>query len=170
MLKLNSQSVDGFKAYEGGAFTVQYEKSLAPALQALHSDVRDASKSREVVIVEFARADLALALHEFDDIRSRSQVIYVSAPVTLRQARLASRATPPEVRIDGETITLNLSDNHLLPVSVQSTLYTADSLEDVKSSAHWRGRIFEINNEFEGDANVDAKINEFIKQVVNRTG
>jgi len=165
-LKLNSQSANGFKACDGGAFAVQNEKSLAPALRALHSDVREASQSGEVVIVEFARADLAAALQEFDDIRSRSQVIYVSASAALRQARLVSRAVPPEVRIDGEKITLNLSDDHLLPASVQCALYTADSLEHLKASTHWRDRIFEIDNELDGEANVDAKIRDFINGAV----
>jgi hypothetical protein len=129
-LKLNSQN-NGFKAYDGGAFAVQTEKSLVPALRALYSDVRDPSQTREVTLVEFARADLTTAHREFDEIRSRSKIVYVSAPAHLRRERLATRAAPPDVRVNGETISLKLSDNHLLPSSVESTLYAADDLERI---------------------------------------
>ena len=78
---------------------------MIPALQALYGEVRDTSQAREVTLVEFARADLAAALQVFDDIRPRSQIIYVSAPASVRQARLADRAVPPHVRVDGQTIT-----------------------------------------------------------------
>jgi hypothetical protein len=167
VLKLTPPSGNGFRAYEGGAFAVQAEKSLIPALQALHGEVRDTLQAREVTLVEFARADLAAALQVFDDIRSRSRIIYVSAPASLRQARLADRAVPPDVRVDGETITLSLSDNHLLPTGVEQTLYAADDLDRIKASAHWRDRIFEIDNEFTGSTHVDTKIGEFIELVIS---
>ena len=167
VLKLNPASGNGFRAYEGGAFSVQAEKSLIPALQALHGEVRDTSQAREVTLVEFARADLAAALQVFDDIRSRSRIIYVSAPASVRQARLADRAVPPDVCVDGQTITLSLSDNHLLPTSVERTLYAADGLDRIKASAHWRDRIFEIDNEFDGSTHVDDKIGEFIELVIS---
>ncbi len=167
VLKLNPPSQNGFRAHQGGAFAVQSEKSLLPALQALHADVRDTMQAREVTLVEFARADLAAALQVFDDIRSRSRIIYVSAPADIRQARLADRAVPPEVRMNGQTITLNLSDNHLLPTSAVRALYAADSLDRIKASPHWRGRISEIDNEFTGSTHVDAKISEFINAVIS---
>jgi hypothetical protein len=167
VLKLTPTSGTGFRAYEGGAFAVQTERSLIPALQALHGEVRDTSQAREVTLVEFARADLAAALQEFDDLRARSRIIYVSAPASVRQARLANRAVPPDVRVEGQIITLSLSDNHLLPTSVERTLYIADGLDRIKMSAHWRDRIFEIDNGFDGSTRVDAKIGEFIELIVS---
>lgn len=167
VLKLDPASGNEFQAYDGGAFGVENEKSLAPALRALHSDVRDALQAREVTLVEFARADLAAALQTFDDIRSRSHVVYVRAPTNLRQTRLADRVVPPEVRIDGQAVTLTLSDDHLLPDCVEQMLYVTDGLDRIKASALWRDRIFEIDNEFEGITHVDAKISEFIETVVN---
>jgi len=167
VLKLSPPRGNGFRAYEGGAFAVQAEKALIPALQALHGEARDSSQAREVTLIEFARADLAAALQVFDDIRSRSRIIYVSAPAGLRQARLADRAVPPDVRVDGQTITLSLSDNHLLPTGVEQTLYASDDLDRIKTSAHWRDRIFEIENEFNGSAHVDTKIREFIELVIS---
>jgi hypothetical protein len=167
VLRLSPPRGNGFRAYEGGAFAVQAEKSLIPALQALHSEARDSSQVREVTLIEFARADLAAALQVFDDIRSRSRIIYVGAPAGLRQARLADRAVPPDVRVDGQTIMLSLSDNHLLPTGVEQTLYSSDDLDRIKTSANWRDRIFEIDNEFNGSAHVDTKISEFIELVVS---
>lgn len=167
VLKLNPANGNGFRAYEGGAFVVQTEKPLIPALQALHGEVRDTSQAREVTLIEFARADLAAALQVFDDIRSRSRIIYVSAPAGVRQARLADRSVPPDLSVDGQTITLSLSDNHLLPTSVERTLYAADDVDRIKASAHWRDRIFEIDNEFDGSTHVDAKIAEFIELVIS---
>lgn len=166
VLKLTPPSSNGFKAHDGGAFTVQSEKSLAPALRALHGNVRDTSQMSEVVLVEFARADLAAALQLFDDIRPRSWVIHVSAPTDIRLARLASRAIPPDLHVDGQAITVTLSDNHLLPASAAETLYTADGLDRIQASAHWRDRIFEVNNEFEGSAHIDSKISGFIDAVL----
>jgi len=166
VLKLTPPNGNGFRAHDGGAFAVQTEKSLAPALRALHGDIRDTSQTREVALVEFARADLAAALQLFDDIRPQSWVIHVSAPADIRLARLANRAIPPDIRVDGQTITVNLSDNHLLPACAAQTLYTADGLDRIKASAHWRDRIFEINNEFDGSDYVESKISGFIDAVV----
>jgi hypothetical protein len=167
VLKLDSQNGNAFRACEGGAFTVQNEKTLAPALHALHGAVLESMRKGEVALVEFARADLATALQVFDDIRPRSRVIYVRAAEDLRQRRLAARAVPPEVRIDGHTLTLKLSDDHLLPESAQRALYTADGLDCIKkASAHWRDRIFEIDNESDGSAHVDAKLGEFIDAII----
>jgi hypothetical protein len=166
VLKLAPPNGNGFKAHDGGAFAVQSEKSLVPALRALHGDVRDTSQTREVALVEFARADLAAALQEFDEIRPQSWVIHVSAPADIRLARLANRAVPPDIRVDGETITVNLSDNHLLPACAAQTLYTVDGLDRIKASAHWRDRLFEINNEFDGCDYVDSKISGFVDAVV----
>jgi hypothetical protein len=167
VLKLDPISGTEFKAYEGGAFAVHSERSLVPALQALHGDVRDALQAREVTLVEFARGDLVAALQIFDDIRSRSHIIYVRAPASLRQARLAARVVPPEIRIDGQTVTLSLSDDHLLPERAERALYATDDLDRIKASALWGDRIFEMDNEFEGSTHVDAKINEFIDMITS---
>ncbi len=165
-LKLNPQNGNGFKAHEGGAFTVQHERTLAPALHALHSAVLDSMSRCEITLVEFARSDLAAALEVFDDIRPRSQILYIRAAPDLRQARLAARAVPPEVRVEGQVVSLKLSDDHLLPEHAGRTLYQADGLESIKASAHWRDRIFEIDNEADGHAHADAKTSEFIDSIV----
>jgi deoxyadenosine/deoxycytidine kinase len=167
LLKLSPAYGNSFRVQERGAFAVQNEKALSPALQALHADIRDSnSEAREVTLVEFARSDLTAALQEFDDIRPRAHVIYVSAPADLRQKRLADRAVPPEIRIAGETIMIDLSDNHLLPACAERSLYGSDDLDAIKVSAHWRGRVFEIENNSDGNTQVDIRIREFIDMIV----
>jgi hypothetical protein len=139
---------------------------LAPALHALHSAVLDSMSRCEITLVEFARSDLAAALEVFDGIGPRSQILYVGAAPGLRQARLAARAVPPEVRVEGQVVSLKLSDDHLLPEHAGRTLYQADGLESIKASAHWRDRIFEIDNEADGHAHADAEISDFIDSIV----
>jgi hypothetical protein len=168
VLKLDPAAGTGYKAYEGGAFTVTSEKNLKSALQALRGAVREAMGRNEVVLVEFARADLATALKDFEDIRGQAQIIYVSTPAPLRQSRLADRVMPPEITVVDETITVKLSDNHLLPPPAERSLYAADGLDVLKTSPNWRDRIFEIDNEREGDAYVDGRIAELIDGVVAR--
>jgi hypothetical protein len=148
-------------------FAVQSERMLARALRALHADIRDSSQAREVTLVEFTRADLVTALVEFDDIRPRSQLIYVNAPANVRQARLAGRTLQPETRVEGQTITVILEDSHLLSTRAERGLYASDNLDRIKASAHWRDRIFEIDNEFDGSTRVDAKIEEFIDTIIS---
>jgi hypothetical protein len=166
VFKLDAQNGNGFRAHEGGAFTIQNEKTLAPALYALHGAVLESMRESEVTLVEFARADVASALQVFDDIRPRSQVIYVRAAEGLRKTRLAARAVPPEMRIDGQALTLKLSDDHLLPESAGRALYPADGLDSIKASAHWRDRIFEIDNESDGSSHVDAELDKFIDTII----
>jgi hypothetical protein len=92
----------------------------------------------------------------------------VSTPAPLRQSRLADRVMPPEITVLDETITVKLSDNHLLPPPAERSLYAADGLDVLKTSPNWRDRIFEIDNEREGGAYVEGLIAEFIDGVVAR--
>jgi hypothetical protein len=161
-----SSPVRGFTAHGAGAFAVQSEKTLVPALQAMRAAIRDNSPAKDVTLIEFARADILAALQEYDDIRSQSQLIYVSAQAKVREERLAKRAVPPEVRVEGQQITINLSDNHLLPISAEHGLYEHDNIELVKASASWRHKLFEIDNELDGDIHVNKKIKEFIDAII----
>ena len=167
LLRTNPAAGNGFRAVDGGAFAVTSEKLLANALRTLHGDVKEAMQSAEVTVVEFARADLLTALQEFDDIRSRSRVIYVSTPSDLRQARLAKRAVPPQIRVCGNTVTVSLSDNHLLPSVAERALYTSDNVHDLKTSANWRNLICDFDNELEGSAIIDKKVEEFVHSIIS---
>lgn len=167
VLLLSPQGRTGYRAYEGGAFIASDEAALAPALRATAGAVRDSVRIREVTLVEFARADLVTALEEFDCFRLRSQVIHVAAPASLRLERLSRRAVPPEASVTGEEITLSLSDNHLLPESAEHALYSVDGIASLKASGHWRDKIFEIDNGYDGASHVADSLDKFTEKIIH---
>lgn len=157
-----------FEAYPGGAFAVREEAALKPALQALEGAVRDSLKESEVTVAEFARSDLAAALDQFDDIRARCRVIYVQASAEVRLARLSKRIEPPELSVDGRSVTVTPSDNHRLPSAVEQSLYGSDDIEQLERSPHWRDRIVRIENDIDdGGVKINAKIDELIASVID---
>jgi hypothetical protein len=167
MLKLNPPRGNGDRAHEGGAFAVREEGVLAPALRALATETRSGTPSSEVTLVEFARADLVFALQEFAEAAPWARVIHVSAPEELRLARLNRRVTPPEVRVDGNTIKLKVSDNHLLPSVAERSLYGFDHVEELKKAHRWRDKIFEIDNSLDdAGSNIEAGLTDFIETVI----
>ena len=167
VLRIDQPSRNGYKAYDGGAFIAKDEATLAPALRTLERAVRESLQDYEVTLVEFARAELVAALREFESVRCRSQVIHVSAPAGLRLARLSNRAMPPEINVVLDTITLNLSDNHLLPSLAEQTLYATDRIDVLKASPQWRNRIFEIDNGTDGETRIESILDQFIQKVLN---
>lgn len=157
----------GFEACPGGAFVVSEEAALKPALQALDGAVRDSLKESEVTLAEFARSDLSAALDQFDDIRICCRIIYVQAPAQLRSARLNKRIEPPELSVDGKSVTVTPSDNHRLPSTAERSLYANDDIEQLERSPHWRGRILRIDNDVDdGGIKINAKIDEFIAGLI----
>ena len=167
-IKLEPHRGAGFEAYPGGAFAVREEAALKPALQALNGAVRDSLKEAEVTVAEFARSDLTAAFDQFDDIRSRCRIIYVQAPAQLRSARLNKRIEPPELIVDGRSVTVTPSDNHRLPSTAERSLYTTDDIKQLERSPHWRGRILRIDNDLDdGGAKINVKIDEFMASVID---
>jgi dephospho-CoA kinase len=170
LLQLEPARGAGFKAHRGGAFAVSDEDALRPALQALSQAVRDSLKDSEseVTIAEFARSDLVAALGEFDEIRSRSRVIYVRAPAELRSVRLNRRAEPPESEIDGNSVTFTLSDNHMLPTTAEQSLYARDDIDELARAQRWRGRITRIDNDIDdGGGKIDDSLTEFVTEMID---
>ncbi|WBB97768.1 hypothetical protein O7543_15365 [Solwaraspora sp. WMMA2080] len=169
LLKLEGTTTGGFTPYPGGAFTVGSESVLTPALRALANVVRNTLNESEVTLVEFARSDLVRALYEFDDIRSRSQVLYVTAPAELRATRLRRRAEPPESRIDGGTLSLVLPDNHLLPSIAEQGLYGSDDSHQLARHLRWRGRVHQIDNSIDdGGQRAQGSLDRFVSQIVDQ--
>src|SRR5262245_12190656 len=116
----------GFSAERGGAFKVDNEVYLRPALHALAARVWVNRTATKITIVEFARSDIAAALREFgEDILLRSQLIYISADQETRLRRLHARAEPPRIQIADLAISVVVSDDHRLPSSAESSLYDA---------------------------------------------
>jgi len=168
LIKLDKRGI-GFQPYTGGAFMVQDEATLQPALQALAQAVRGSVQESEITLVEFARADLVAALEEFGELRTRSHVIHVEASPSLRESRLIRRAEPPESVIDADSVRLTLSDNHLLPSTVERSLYGEDDIKQLKKSPRWRDRTAEIENDIDDDGQrVNASVQAFIDRVVDR--
>ena len=168
-LKLDPARTTGFRAFDGGAFTVRDESILRPALSALAGAVRESVQENDVTLVEFARSDLVGALRVLDAANFPAQIIYVSSSPELRGERLRRRAVPPEDDIGGQSISIRLSDNHLLPSVAERTLYSLDGLHELKSAPRWRHHIFEIDNNVDDDgARVAAQLEEFTDRIVAR--
>ncbi|MER6664980.1 hypothetical protein ABT256_10545 [Amycolatopsis japonica] len=108
----------GFSAQQGGAFQVEREDDLRPALHTLGHRVWENRRSNPITIVEFARADTIGALQVFGDkVLAASQIIHVRASDTKRSARLARRGEPPKISVTGQSISLEVSDEHRLPAT-----------------------------------------------------
>ncbi len=157
----------GFEPHDGGAFGVQDEGALKPALQALAQAVRESAKEHQVTLVEFARVDLVAALQEFDELRCRSLVVHVQAPRSLQTDRLWRRAEPPDLAIDGQSVRLLLSDDHALPSAVDQDLYRVDDLDRLTASSRWRDRIVLIDNDLDdGGARIEKCMQALIHDLV----
>jgi hypothetical protein len=171
LLKLDPPRGNGYQAYEGGAFAVRDEGVLASALRALATEARSSTSSSEITLVEFARADLVLALREFDEIAKWARVIHVRAPEELRLARLSRRVIPPDACVEGQTIKLRVSDNHLLPSIAERNLYGVDGVEELAKTHRWKDKIFEIDNSLDDDgSHVDVNLAYFIDSVIKPYG
>lgn len=167
LLKLESPRPSGFKAFEGGAFIVRDESVLEPALRTLALVVRAKAQVSEVTLVEFARSDLVGALRLFDEVSLRAEVIYVHAPTGLREDRLRRRASPPVTGIIRGGVNIEVSDDHLLPPAAQTTLYSADGFQELKTSPRWKDHLFEIDNSVDDDGSaVDAQLSDFAESIV----
>jgi hypothetical protein len=169
LIMLEPRRVDGFEPCREGAFAVRDEAALRPALQALEAAVRDGLKDSEVTIAEFARSDLVAALNPCTDIRTRCWILYVEAPAERRADRLGRRVEPPELTVDGTSVTLTPSDNHRLPSAPLESLYATDDIGELEKSWHWRGRIIRIQNPVDdGGTAIAARLDEFIARVIDQ--
>lgn len=159
----------GFSPAPGGAFLVKDEKALLPALQALAHDVRQPGPDTEVTLVEFARSDLQAAIRQFDDLRHHAYIVHLNAPSRLRADRIRRRALPPESAIGDQTITLHLSDDHLLPRGAERSLYQRDNLTQMLTERKWKDRIVEIQNDRDdGGSQMAAGIRVLVDRVVDQ--
>lgn len=168
LVKLKPARGEGFKAHQGGAFEVSDIETLTPGLQALAEAVRVGVKEPRVILVEFARPDLVSALAEFDEVRFAGRVVYVRAPSQLRTERLNRRIEPHEVTVDDSSVAFKLTDNHLLPPAAKQSIYRLDNLSELLADSHWRGRVFQIDNDVDDSgAKIDAKLTEFVDSVID---
>ncbi|OLZ58723.1 hypothetical protein BS330_09885 [Amycolatopsis keratiniphila subsp. nogabecina] len=157
----------GFSAQEGGAFQVEHEDDLRPALHTLGHRVWENRRSNPITIVEFARADTIGALQVFgDEVLAASQIIHVRASDTERAARLARRGEPPKISVAGQSISLEVSDDHRLPSNAADTLYSRDDFALLKAQKNIAGRLFLVDNDSEEKTHVDEQVTAFVEAVV----
>ena len=157
----------GFSAQLGGAFQVEREENLRPALHALGHRVWQNRRSSPITLVEFARADTIGALQVFgDEVLAASQVIHVRASDAVRAARLARRGEPPRISVAGQSINLVVSDEHRLPSNAADSLYARDDFAMLKAQKSMAGRIHPIDNDHEGQAHIEEQLTTFIETVV----
>jgi dephospho-CoA kinase len=169
LMQLDDGRGAGFSAEAGGAFRVEREENLQPALHELGRRVWQNHCGTPLTLVEFARSDVVAALQVFgDDVLSASQVIHVVAPETVRAARLTARGQPPRIHITGQSIHLEVSDDHRLPSTAAKTLYTGDNIAALKMQKTLQGRIHVIdNNSDTGRERIDKDLDDFIENVVS---
>ena len=157
----------GFSAQLGGAFQVEREENLRPALHTLGHRVWENRRSSPITLVEFARADTIGALQVFgDEVLAASQIIHVRAPDAVRAARLATRGEPPRISVAGQSINLVVSDEHRLPSNAADTLYRKDDFTLLKAQKSVSGRVHLIDNDTDGRAHIDQQLTAFVEAVV----
>ena len=157
----------GFSAQQGGAFQVEREDDLRPALHTLGHRVWENRRSNPITIVEFARADTIGALQVFgDEVLAASQIVHVRACDTKRAARLARRGEPPKISVAGQSISLEVSDDHRLPSNAADTLYSRDDFALLKAQKNIAGRLFLVENDSEEKAHIDEQVTAFVEAVV----
>jgi hypothetical protein len=168
MIKLD-EGPAGFSPDVGGAFRVDNERYLEPALHSLAKHVWANLNRTPITLVEFARSDMISALKVFgEEVLSHAQVIYVRASAPLRAVRLEARAQPPVTQISNTAIKVVVSDNHRLPSTAAKSLYVADNFANLAKERTLAGRVHQMENDLDDPAFVklDEKLDAFIETVV----
>ncbi|WNV91744.1 hypothetical protein [Umezawaea sp. Da 62-37] len=168
VMMLDEQRGQGFSAELGGAFKVDHEENLHPALHALAHQVSKNRGEASITLVEFARTDVVSALKVFDaELLSNAHLIYVRASATTRSGRLDSRAQPPRIRIAPSGLSIVVPDDHRLPSSAKS-MYLTDDFDQVRVHEGIADRVHIIDNEIHDPtfARLDEKLDRFVEDVV----
>lgn len=167
LLRFDDGRGKGFSAEANGAFQVDCEENLQPALLALAQRVWQNRRHTPLTLVEFARSDVLAALRVFgDEVLGASQIIYVQATDAVRMARLTARGQPPQTHVINQSIELGVSDNHRLPSTVGERLYAGDNMTTLSSLKILEGRVHTIINNGDADwERINKDIDGFIENV-----
>ena len=147
----------------------QIQIQFSRAVDTLAHQVWANQRSNVVTIVEFARSNISAALREFgDDVLSRAQIIYLEASPERRRARLQARATPPKLQVVANSVTIAVSDDHLLPSVAVDCLYNVDDYEALRHNRTLDGRIHRVvnNTDQTDDANSIKSLTAFVECVI----
>lgn len=170
VIQLGEGRGDGFSPEMGGAFRVDSEKCLEPALQSLAKQVRENKVRTPINLVEFARSDMIAALQVFgDEMLSSSQVIHVQASSAVRERRLQARAQRPRIQVINPAINVLVSDDHRLPSTAASSLYLTDDFSRLQTHPNLTSRVHQIKNEDDDPtlARLDDKLDGFVEGIVH---
>jgi len=169
LLRLKDGRGTGFSAEPDGAFCVDREENLQPALYALGNRVWQNRSGTSLTLAEFARSDVVAALRVFgDEVLSTAQVIHVQAPGAVREARLAGRRQPPRIQVIGQSILLEVSDNHRFPSIASQALYASENVSKLEDLSILDGRVYPIcnNTDINGWEHIDKELDCFIEHVM----
>jgi hypothetical protein len=167
LMRLGDGRGTGFTAELGGAFQVDREESLLPALHSLGHRVWQNRSGTPITLVEFARSDTINALQAFgDEVLAAARIIHVRATDAVRAERLAKRGEPPRISVVGQSINLVVSDDHRLPSNAAEALYRTDDFALLKAQKNLSGRIHLIDNDAGDATTIDEQLTAFIEAVV----
>ncbi len=169
VIQLGEGRGEGFSPEMGGAFRVDSEKCLEPALHSLAKQVWENKCRTPLNLVEFARSDVVAALQVFgDEMLSSSHVIHVQASNTVRAKRLEARAQRPRIQVINPAINVLVSDDHRLPSTAASSLYLTDDFGRLQTHPNLVNRVHQVENNEDDPtlARLDDKLDGFIEGIV----
>lgn len=169
VMMLDGERGKGFSAAQGGAFKVDSEDLLKPALNDMALRISGRRKQASIALVEFARSDIGPALGAFGQaITSSAQLIYVQTSAQTRTERLGTRSQPPRISLAANDIRITLSDDHRLPRAVAESLYLADDFTRVQAGSEVGDRWHVLDNDLDdrGHARIEEKLNGFIEDII----
>jgi hypothetical protein len=169
VMMLDGERGKGFSASQGGAFRVDSEDLLKPALNDMALRISGRREQASIALVEFARSDIGPALKAFGrEITSSAQLIYVQTSSDVRAERLCTRSQPPRISMTANDIRITLSDDHRLPLAVAESLYLADDFARVQASSDVGDRWHVLDNDLDDHAHarIEEKLNGFIEDII----
>jgi thymidylate kinase len=169
VMLLDGERGKGFSASQNGAFKVDDEDLLKPALNDMALRISGRREHASIALVEFARSDIGPALTTFgQEITSTAHLIYVQTSAGTRAERLRSRSQPPRINLVANDIRITLSDDHRLPRAVAESLYLTDDFARVQADSAVGDRWHLLDNDLDdhNHARIEEKLDGFIEDII----
>jgi hypothetical protein len=158
----------GFSASQNGAFRIDDEDLLKPALNEMALRISGREQS-SIALAEFARSDIGPALTTFgQEVTSAAHLIYVRTSAGTRTERLRLRSQPPRINVMANDIRITLSDDHRLPPAVAESLYLTDDFDRVQADSAVGDRWHVLDNDVDdrGHTRIEEKLDGFIEDII----
>ncbi|MFD4637856.1 AAA family ATPase [Lentzea sp. NPDC058436] len=169
VMLLEGERGKGFSASQNGAFQIDDEDLLKPALNDMALRISARREQASIALVEFARSDIGPSLGAFGhEITSAAHLIYVRTSAETRAERLRSRAQPPRINVMANDIRITLSDDHRLPPAVAESLYLTDDFARVQADSAVGDRCHVLDNDLDdrGHTRIEEKLDGFVEDVI----